>query len=535
LADFKDVLDSLGLFIERRLKTLNAPGLTVGLTDRERLLFVGTYGMANCDAGKPVIPATLFQIGSISKAFSSVVLLQLQELGLLSIDDPVTDYLPWFEAKSSFEPITLRHLMSHSAGIIMGSDATLSAFTEAWYLRHTWVTSPPGNRFHYSNTGYKVLGLVLQTILGQSMAEILRQRVLDPLGMQATKPVITNDSRGRMAVGYEPFYDDRPLPRGGGLAPAAWFESDTADGSISSTAGDMCCYLRALLQRGQSLVTPESFNLLIHHEIPTGDDLHGEHYGLGLSTRQVDGHQVIGHSGGMVGYTADLLADLDAGVGVVVLTNGPADPEIVSKFALKLLCAFQEGNELPPEPLDDPYHVEKPGDFAGKYHRGEKTLILTPKDDHLYLDYKDDSILLEPREPDVFLIPHPDFELFLLHFEWDEARRINLATHGPDCYFPDGSLEPAVLEYPPDWEAYPGHYRSHNPWFPSFRVVLRRGELFFIYPSGECEPLHPIETGSFRVGADSCSPEFIRFEVIINAQAMQANLSGGVYSRTFTP
>jgi hypothetical protein len=220
---------------------------------------------------------------------------------------------------------------------------------------------------------------------------------------------------------------------------------------------------------------------------------------------------------------------------VVVLTNGPANPETVSQFALKLLCAFQEGNELPLVPLDDPYKVEKPGDYAGKYHCGARTLTLTSRDDHLYLEYEQDPILLEPRGPDVFLVPHPDFELFLLHFERDEAQPIKFVTHGSDCFFPDGSLEPPIPEYPPDWEAYPGHYRSHNPWFPSFRVVLRRGELFFIDPSGECEPLHPIETGCFRVGADSRSPEFIRFELIINVQAMQANLSGGVYSRIFTP
>ena len=249
--------------VGRQLSMLNTPGIAIGLTHRERILHVGCYGLANQETGLPVTPEILFQIGSISKSFTSIVLLQLQEQGSLDINDPVTKYLPWFEIQSDYEPITLRHLMSHTAAIIMGNDATVSAFTEAWNLRYTKTTAPPGEMFHYSNSGYKVLGLIVQILLGSSIADILQKRIFQPLDMQATLPTIRSEARSKLAVGYSPFFDDRPIPTRGLLAPATWLESDTADGSICSTAEDMCRYLQALLQRGSGLLNPDSFEQLI--------------------------------------------------------------------------------------------------------------------------------------------------------------------------------------------------------------------------------------------------------------------------------
>lgn len=541
MADLQGALKRLNATIERKIHALNYPGLAIGITNRERLLFVGNYGLANRDAQQPVAPKTLFQIGSISKAFTCIVLLELQERGLLCIEDPVTKYLPWFEIQSEYAPITLRHLMSHTAGIITGIDETSSAFTEAWSLRRTHLTTPPGERFHYSNSGYKVLGLVLQTILDQPFAEILQQRLLTPLGMNASEPAITQSMRPRLAVGYDGYFDDRPHPRGGFLAPVPWLESNTADGSISSTAEDMCRYLRILLNRGAGLLMPESFEQLIQPVIPTGDGLHGEHYGLGLFIQNIEGHFVIGHSGGMVGYLAHLLADLDAGLGIITMTNSPYSPETITHQAWEMLISAMDGLEDPEIPDVDPYSVENIDDYVGQYFSGEKTFSLTGKGRRLYLEFEDEAVCLEPVTPDVFLVPHPEFELFLLYFrrnensESDEKAPITAAHHGSDVYLRNAVSISTNPEYLPEWRAYPGHYRSYNPWFSNFRVVQRRGKLILIEPKGSEEPLYPIEQGLFRVGEDPHSPETIRFEAFIDGQAMFAYLSGGAYCRTFTP
>lgn len=534
LVSIESALPRLKEYIERQISMLNAPGIAIGLTHRERILHVGGYGLANLETGLPVEVDTLFQIGSISKSFTSIVLLQLQEQGLLDINDPVTKYLPWLEISSEYNPITLRHLMSHTAGIISGSDDTVSAFTEAWNLRYTKATAPPGEMFHYSNSGYKLLGLVMQTILGQNIADILHKRILDPLGMHATLPVIRSEARSKLAVGYSPFYDDRPLPASGLLAPATWLESDTADGSICSTAEDMCRYLQALLKQGAGLINPKSFEQLIKPVISTGDDTHGEHYGLGLAIQHIDEHRVICHSGGMVGYTADMLADLEADLGVIALTNGPAELEKISRYVLKLARAAWGGNELPEIPLEVPEKVERGNKYAGQYYCDHKSFALIYKNERLYMDLDTATVLLEPRGPDRFLAPHPAFELFPLQMGRENDEIVE-AIHGGERYVRDGHQGETIFECPAEWEVYPGHYRSHNPWLSNFRVVLRKGSLVFIDAMGEDEPLHQIEPGLFRIGKDTRSPEFIRFDVVIHGKAMQAILSGGVYSRTFTP
>lgn len=541
MVDLQGAFKRLNAIIERKIEALDHPGLAIGITDGERLRFVGHYGLANRDAQTSVTPETLFQIGSISKAFTSIALLQLQEQGLLQIDDPITKYLPWFEIQSQYAPITLRHLLSHTAGIITGSDETSAAATEAWGLRHTRATAPPGEMFHYSNSGYKVLGLVLESLLKQPISQILKERLLDPLGMKASQAAITQAIRPQLAVGYQGYFDDRPQPRGGPLAPAPWLESDTADGAICSTAEDMCRYLRALLQRGEGLLTPASFEQLIQPHIATEDGLHGGHYGLGLFTQNLGGDLVIGHGGGMVGYLAYLLADLDAGLGIITLSNSPYSPQTITHLAWELLIAAIDGVEIPEITVADPYRVENVNDYVGRYQRGEKEFTLTAKREHLHLEFNGDSVSLEPAGPDVFLVPHPAFELFPLRFEraapfeGEEKPTITAALHGPEFYLSEGVSDPPQVEIPTEWRAYPGHYRSYNPWLSNFRVLLRRGMLILIEPRGTEEPLHPLEPGFFRVGDNPRSPEYLRFEVIIDGKAQFANYSGGAYCRTFTP
>ena len=207
-------------------------------------------------ANLDVTPDTVFEIGSVGKSFTAIALLQLQERGLVDLSAPVTDYLPWFSVRSTYEPITIAHLLSHTAGIIGGSDMAYDGRYETWHLRETDVSGPPGERFHYSNVGYKTLGYLIEAITERAYGEVVRERILTPLGMDATVVPITNADRPRMAVGYRSLHDDRPRPKGGPLVPATWIETATADGCIASTPEDMGKYLRMLLARGQGPAGP---------------------------------------------------------------------------------------------------------------------------------------------------------------------------------------------------------------------------------------------------------------------------------------
>ena len=170
-----------------------------------------TYGFADLATQQPVAPETLFEIGSVGKSFTAVAILQLVDEQRIELDAPVERYLPWLvipEAEDSC-PVTVSHLLSHTSGIVAGIDSTPEAAFQVWALRELPTFSVPGERFHYSNLGYKLLGLVLEAVEGRSYSEIIRARILEPLGMHATEPAITNEIRARLAVGYEYLHDDR--------------------------------------------------------------------------------------------------------------------------------------------------------------------------------------------------------------------------------------------------------------------------------------------------------------------------------------
>ncbi len=524
---------TLDTFVTRSMHAAGIPGLALALTDRTGLLGVATYGLANVAAQTPVQPEALFEIGSISKSFTAIALLQLHAAGRLELHAPVQSYLPWFDVPSSPAPITLHHLLTHTAGIPMGSDFTGEAMHEVWALRQVPAAAPPSERFRYSNVGYKALGLVLEALEKRPYPEIVRQRILEPLGMAASEPVITHDTRRRLAAGYGPWYDDRPFHPSHPLAPATWLETATADGSIASTAADMARYLRALLNRGAGLLTEESFALLTQPAVRPDDGLHGTFYGYGLTVMDQDGHTLIGHSGGMVGYMTDMVGDLHDGLGVIVLTNGCRDPGEIGRFALTLLRAAIHGEPLPPLPDPDPTLIADAIDYDGSFRAGNRAITLTAQDGRLLLQHPGMDIPLERREDDSFYVPHPDWELFLLHFG-RRAGRVTEAFHGPDWYLRERHDGPKTIEHPAGWDHYPGHYRSHNPWYSNFRVVLRKGGLVLIEPDGTENPLFPLDERTFRVG-DNSSPEWVRFSTVLDGRATCATLSGCDYYRTFTP
>ncbi len=540
MSKLQEAYSCLDRHIEQRMHAFRTPGMAVALTDRGKLLRVSTYGVTDLEAQTPVAPDTLFEIGSIGKSFTAIAVLQAYQAGLLDLHAPITDYLPWFRVQSQYEPITIHHLLTHSAGIIGGTDFSPDPRSEVWALRKTEAAFPPGERFHYSEVGYKTLGLVLQEVMGQPYGDIVEANILDPLGMTATEPTITHKIRPCLAKGYRHLYDDRPKHISQPLVPAAWIETDSADGCIASTAEDMARYMRGLLNRGQGpngpILLEASYGLLTQPMIVEENNWY---YGYGLYVFEDEGFAHIGHGGDMPGYAAYMWLDLDNGLGVVVLMTQPDAPGIPF-VALELLRAVYLNRPLPPTPpLPDFTCVENAADSAGTYRAGDKTITLTVEGKQLLLKHRSERIVLEGRGDGCFYVNHPDFDRYLLQFgraaNANENTKVIEAFHGPDWYTNDQYIGPRSFEYPQEWDAYLGHYRSHNPWESNFRVIVRKGKLLLVWPSGEEETLAPLGNGEFRVGEEDSSPEHLLFDQVVNDQALRANLSGCDYYRFFTP
>jgi len=538
-AGLQEVFVRLDSFVEERRRADNTPGLALAVTDRERILHLSLHGFADLGAQIPVAADTLFEIGSISKSFTAFALMQLVEEGQLDLHAPVTDYLPWFEAQSEYEPITIHHLLSHTAGLVRGTDFSGEATYEVYALRETEATAAPGTFFHYSNVGYKVLGLVLEEVLGRSYGEIIQGRILDPLGMRATEATITHEARGRMAVGYESLCDDRPDHPSYPRMPATWLEYEGGDGSIAATVTDMAAYVRMLMNHGQGPRTPivseESYALMAKCVIETPEEEEGTSYGYGLVISESDGRTCIGHGGGMVGYYSAILADMDDGLGIVVLTNGPGEPGEIARSALGLIGSVLHNQESPALiPAPDRAQVGNGIDYEGTYMAGPRTFSLAPEGGRLVMSYDDDTIALERQGQDCFYVPHRDFALFLLRFG-REGGQVVEAFHGPDWYTTDRYTGARSFDYPTEWEAHTGQYRSYNPWYPNFRVALRKGALVLIERDGDEAPMWHLTDSNFRVGKDERSPERIRFDTVLNGLALHARLSCCDFYRTSMP
>jgi hypothetical protein len=190
----------------------------------------------------------------------------------------------------------------------------------------------------------------------------------------------------------------------------------------------------------------------------------------------------------------------------------------------------------------DPTRIENAAEYAGTYQPcressgqpDSRVLTLVAEGERLTLSYGGERIALERRGPDRFYVDHPEFALFLLRFG-REREKVVEAVHGPDWYTNDRYDGPKTFDSPQEWAAYPGHYRSHNPWLLSFKVVLRKGALALVEPSGHEEPLVPLGSGVFRVRETDRSPERIRFDAIIDGRALRARLSGEDFYATVTP
>ena len=539
MANESGVYHNLDAYVEQLMRVENIPGLVIAATDREQLLWTSVYGVADIDSRLAVSPDTRFQIGSLGKPFTSIALLQLADEGRLDLHAPLNQYLPWFEVQSDFAPITTHHVLSHTAGLIRGTDLAPHGLYESWSLRKTKVRTPPGSYFSYSNIGYQVLGFLLETLTGQPFEAVIRSRVLEPLEMTQSDAVITHESRRHLAVGYCGFYDDRPEHPSHGLAPAIWTEYGAGDGSQVSTAADLAKYARMLLNQGQTLsgrrlLSEASLALLTQPTIWTGYN----YYSYGFASYAVGDRTYLGHGGGNAGYRSALVLDLEAGLGVVILLNMWGEPESIVNAARLALTAMQSAADdtaswrLPA--IQEPASVDNAADYAGVYRSGQRQLTLTAESDKLLLSHADQRIALERRGGDCFYVNHPDFHRFWLEFQ-RSGDHVAEVFHGPDWYINERYAGPSQFTYPEAWDAYLGHYRARNAELCNFRIARRKGALVLISAWGTSEALVPLGDGSFRVGADENGPETLRFDALLNGHALLAEFSGCPYYRAFTP
>ena len=308
--------DSIDRYMEAELARYRIPGASVAVLRGDSVLFARGYGYASVELRVPASDSTVYQSGSVGKQFTAAAVVMLAEKGRLSLDDPISRFLP--EGPAAWRRITIRHLLTHTSGIGDYTDSTLDVrrdYTEDDLVRlaaRQALEFAPGDRWSYSNTGYVLLGIIIHRVSGTFYGDFLRDHVFQPLGMRTTRIISEADIVPNRAAGYRLVNDT--LKNQEWVSPSL---NTTADGALYFTVRDLVQWAMALN----------------HWRIPSRTGLEASWtpvrlnnggtypYGFGWQITQQRGFRRIGHSGAWQGFQTTIQRYPDFDLTVIVLDN----------------------------------------------------------------------------------------------------------------------------------------------------------------------------------------------------------------------
>jgi len=305
--------------VQKTMHGEGAVGISVAVARGSEMVYSKAYGFADLEFAVSADEETMFRIGSVTKQFTAAAILKLAERGKLSIDDPLTKYLPDYPTHG--QEITLHHLLTHTAGVPNYTDlgpkwelVQARELSDAELLA-LWKDLPldfaPGERWKYSNSGYYLLGMVVAKVSGQSYADFVRETFFEPLKLTRTRydsngEVILNRAQG---YGFEDgkFWNDRFL----GMSQPG------AAGALISTASDLVRWQQALVSG--KVVSPESYlEMTTPFMLANGRETG---YGMGLQLDAQAGQPCVWHGGGIFGFNSVLLYFPGEKLSVAVISN----------------------------------------------------------------------------------------------------------------------------------------------------------------------------------------------------------------------
>lgn len=336
-------------------------GLVAAVVAGPDTLLHRAYGRANVEWDVPMTTDAMFEAGSVAKQFAAAAILLLRDAGTLTLDDPLARWLPELGAES--QGITLRQLLNHTSGIFRFSEEYdweramfvpgLPRDTARAMIRLTPRQFPAGQAQAYSNSGFWLVGLVVERASGMPYEQFLATRIFQPLGMTRSSVCNSLEHVPRRAQGY--------ALRGPTVlrAPMVSYTWVFAPGALCTTAGDLITWMQAL--HGGRLLSPESYaEMTTPARLADG---HAIQYGLGIKVGvDAQGHRYIGHGGTAPGFRADATWYPDAKLAVVVLMNTSAPNLSASTVAMQLARA-----RLPRPRAELGFYTGDPSRFVGQY------------------------------------------------------------------------------------------------------------------------------------------------------------------------
>ena len=340
--------------IEKARGDSKIPGVSVAVVREGKTIVLRGYGLANAETGTLATEKTAFQLASVTKQFTAAAVLLLVEEGKVTLDTPFVTYLTSLpEAwRRAWKDVTVRQLLNHTSGIasytdLPGFEKTTRTDYKPQELLGLVADMPlkwkPGAQWAYNNTGYFLLGLVIEKVAGKSYNDFLTERIFKPLGMNETRVNDLRDVIPNRATGYS--RGPKGLQNGEYTSPTQPFSA----GALISTVTDMAKWTAAI--DAGKVLKPASWSAAW---IPTKlADGTTKDYGFGWSLGKLNGHPVIEHGGGIPGFSTFVLRLPADHLSVVVLTNQEAGD--AGQLAHRLAALYVPGIQVPPaKAISDP-------------------------------------------------------------------------------------------------------------------------------------------------------------------------------------
>ncbi len=408
--DLEKTKTDLTRLIERALDERGIPSVSIVLVKGDEIVWTAAFGYANVRTKTAATPDTIYSTGSTLKSVTATALMQLVEQGKCSLDDPVNQYLGDVRIQDriqSEQQVTIRHILSHWSGLLNGTNVkpiwgrelpmALEELTSKLYSIRA-----PGVKWEYNNYAYATAGLLVEKISGMDYETYLVENILKPLGVETPNPVTPSPEMVElMALPYRPGGAD------GEPTPIAQYHYDVYPaGDAYLTAEDMARFLGAHINGGvwggSRILSEESVR-----EMHTAQ--FGGYYGLGFAVKKAeDGHTLISHSGAIRGQNSVMMGDVDARVGVYIMSNSGVSSSL-GEAAIHLLRG--EEYTLPEDREYIEVDPEILATYAGKYDLAGRLIFeIVVENDGLFV--------LMPRMGKIELLAETESRFWLVGEGW---------------------------------------------------------------------------------------------------------------------
>ncbi len=345
----------LDAFISSELTAKEIPALSITIVDGDQVAWTKGYG--NAASEMPATSQTVYRVASVSKLFTALAVMQLVEDSLVSLDEPITSWLPDFAPNNPYDiPITLRQLLSHRSGLVREppvghyfDDTSPTLFETVRSLNNSRLISEPEKRTKYSNAAVSLAGYILSQAADMPFNEFVQTRLIDPMGLERTSFVSREALRNNLGVGYMWRYDTTELTEAPvfelGIGPA---------GNLYTTTEDLGKFIHTLfaIERDERPDLLSAKSLQEMWTVQFSDNPSG--FGIGFHVSDHNGLLRIGHAGMVYGYSTRVYALPDREIGVAVVANLDAVNSVVDRiaaYALDLVLASKNASPLPTRPV----------------------------------------------------------------------------------------------------------------------------------------------------------------------------------------